>query len=61
MSEQILNAGTTITFTQKDYDALKAAYSQAVAKKQEEFLFYQHTMLTTYAKYLIEYLSSQFK
>lgn len=61
MSEQILNSGTTINFTQKDFDALKVAYSQAVVKETEQFMFYGHIMVTSYAKYLIEYLSSTFK
>ena len=61
MSEQILNSGTTINFTQKEFDALKVAYSQAVVTKKEDFIFYENTIVTAYAKYLIEYLSSTFK
>jgi hypothetical protein len=36
--------------------SLKVAYQKAVEENREEFTYKGHTLLTGYAKYLIEYL-----
>lgn len=51
----------TITFTKADLSNLKRAYGNAVTTKKETFKFQRQELLTAYAKYLIEYLDSQFK
>jgi hypothetical protein len=51
---------TTIQFDRKKYTALKRAFAEAKAKGQDQFMFDGHTLLTSYAKYLIEYLGTQF-
>ena len=62
MSEEIiLNKGTTISIDQKDFNSLKLEFSTALNAHKTEFIFKGHTILTAYAKYLIEYLSSTFK
>lgn len=45
-----------MNFTRKTYQELIRAYNQAVQEKKKEFQFHQETILTDYAKYLIEYL-----
>lgn len=51
----------TITFTRKKLKALTRRYNEAVEKKEEQFVFEGSELLTAYAKYLIQYLESQFK
>lgn len=48
-------------FTQKDLDALKVEYDKAIKENKDQFVFDKHVLLVSYAKYLIEYLESQFK
>jgi hypothetical protein len=50
-----------INFNIFDLNRLKAKYKEAVEKKQEMFLFDQEEILTSYAKYLIEYLEIALK
>jgi hypothetical protein len=51
----------TINFTRAKLEELERAYSAAVAKGQETFLFEGHELFVPYAKYLIEYLNHNFK
>lgn len=44
-------------FDRPKYERLKARYAQAVAAHEEVFTFEGHDYLTSYAKYLIEYLT----
>lgn len=50
----------TIYFTRTTLKALKNAYHNALIQGKEEFQFEGHTLLVSYAKYLIEYLDSEF-
>jgi hypothetical protein len=43
---------------QKSYDALMKAYNHAVAENQETFTFEGESLVTSYAKYLLEYLKN---
>lgn len=45
----------------KDLTGLKKAYREAVNLKQDVFMFKGHEILTSYAKYLIEFLESSKK
>lgn len=49
-----------ITFNRKELVSLKRAYSAALNKQQDVFLFQGKKLLTCYAKYLIDYLDSKF-
>jgi hypothetical protein len=40
----------------EDLDGLKIAYEKAKDQHREEFTYKGHVLLTSYAKYLIEYL-----
>lgn len=44
--------------TKNDYKQLKKLYNLAVKENKEFFLFKDKEILTAYAKYLIEYLST---
>lgn len=44
------------TFDKNKYQELKHAYKSALADNKESFIFYSETLLTSYAKYLLEYL-----
>ncbi len=46
----------SVTITHKDLKPLKAAYQKAVKEKKDFFLYKGQEVVTTYAKYLIEYL-----
>ena len=46
----------SVTITHKDLKPLKAAYQKAVKEKKDFFLYNGQEVVTTYAKYLIEYL-----
>ena len=43
---------------EKTFGDLRRCYGDAVKKKKEIFEFQKHALLTSYAKYLIEYLES---
>ena len=49
-----------ITFTPEKFAALRRAYQHAVETERESFEFEGHELLTSYAKYLLEYLSTRF-
>jgi hypothetical protein len=48
-------------FTYELYLQLKKEYGIAVKEQKQTFMFEGHLLLTDYAKYLIEYLDSQYK
>jgi hypothetical protein len=50
----------TISFTPEKLKELKAEYKKAVDAGQETFMFEDSELLVSYAKYMIEYLNSQF-
>ena len=45
-------------FTKKDVAALRKRYDQAVENDEEIFTFKGEELLTSYAKYLVEFLES---
>ena len=49
-----------MNFTYELFLKLKKEYSIAVKQQRQTFEFEGHTLLTDYAKYLIEYLDSQY-
>jgi len=49
-----------IEFTREKALALKKRYQQAVAKGEEQFAFEGHDLLTTYARYLVQYVAGRF-
>jgi hypothetical protein len=44
------------TFDKIKYQELQDCYDIAVKENKEQFTFYSETLLTSYAKYLLEYL-----
>ena len=46
----------TTTFDKSKYQELQDAYNKAKQQNKEQFNFYGEVLLTTYAKYLLEYL-----
>jgi hypothetical protein len=50
-----------MTFTLDTYQRLKKEYNNARQNNLELFVFDNHELVTDYAKYLIEYLSSNFE
>lgn len=42
-------------FTEKKYKELQKRYKEAVADKEETFMFGDHELVTAYAKYMLEY------
>jgi hypothetical protein len=51
----------TINFTRAKTEELRTKYSEAVKNGLEMFLFEGHQLVTSYAKYLLEYLDTNFK
>jgi hypothetical protein len=50
------------TFINKEaYEKLKKDYAYAVAEGFDSFIFMDREMLTSYAKYLVEYLTAYFE
>lgn len=47
-----------VTVTTKDLKPLKKLYEQAVKDKKDFFVYKGQEVITTYAKYLIEYLET---
>ncbi len=47
--------------TKEEFKHLKLKYKDAVEKEKTNFMFKDNEILVSYAKYLIEYLESQFK
>lgn len=50
-----------ITFDEPKLKRLKESYQQAIKDKKDSFIFEGHELLTSYAKYMIEYLEDKFK
>jgi hypothetical protein len=50
-----------ITFTPALFKKLKSAYNKAVKENKDSFVFEGDEWLTSYAKYVIEYLTPKFK
>lgn len=44
------------TFDKSKYQELQDSYDKAVKEGKEQFNFYGEVLLTSYAKYLLEYL-----
>ena len=51
----------TISFDQQKLKEFKRLYNKAVKEGKDSFIFIGDEYLTTYAKYVIEYLTNQFK
>ncbi len=51
----------TITFTPELFQKLRTSYLSAVQNGVEVFKFEGHDLLTSYAKYLIQYLTPKFQ
>jgi hypothetical protein len=47
-----------IEITKKNYLALRKAYRKAVSEKQEQFVFQKQTLLTDFAKYVLQYMET---
>lgn len=47
-------------WTKEDYLDLKRQYESAVSEGQEQFVFQGVELLTTFAKYLLEFLDKEF-
>lgn len=46
----------------KEYlEGLKAAYQQAIEEKQQSFYYQEKEFLVSYAKYLLEYMESDYE
>ena len=50
-----------LEFSRKRFERFKVAYEKAVADKLEQFTFDGHAFVTGFAKYVIEYLTQNFK
>lgn len=50
-----------LEFTPDLYEKLKKEYNKALEEEQESFEFEGREVLTNYAKYMVEYLNTQFK
>lgn len=50
-----------VYFTKEKFDRFLIAYKRAVDQKKDSFLFDGQEYLTSYAKYVIEYLKSKYK
>lgn len=48
-------------WTKEAYLELKRQYENAVSEDQEQFTFQGVELLTTFAKYLLEFLDKEFK
>ena len=48
-------------FNQSKFEEFEAAYNKAVQENKTEFSFENNTILVTYAKYLIDYLSNTYE
>ena len=51
----------TISFNQESFKNFKSEYNSAVENKLEMFVFEGNEFLTSYAKYVVEYLKSKFE
>ena len=48
-------------FTPELFNELKEHYNIAVEEQREQFVFHHAILLTSYAKYLIEYLKDKYE
>jgi hypothetical protein len=55
------NDTITTTFDKQKYQELKDKYNKATKEGKEQFNFYGEVLLTSYAKYLLEYLKPLLK
>lgn len=51
----------TIKFDRPKTERLRKAYTAAAQTGQDQFDFEGHTLVTAYAKYLLEHLDNQFR
>lgn len=56
-----MSTGEKVHIDKKGYDTLKALYAKATADKTDSFVFQGATIVTSYAKYLLEYLKPKFE
>ncbi len=49
-----------LTLTEKSLESLKCKYDKAIKAKLEQFKFQGGFLVTSYAKYLIEYAENEF-
>jgi hypothetical protein len=47
-----------MVFDLEKYNSLKLSYEKAVSENKEQFTFESQILLTSYAKYLLEYLEN---
>ena len=47
-----------MVFDLEKYNSLKVSYEKAVSENKEQFTFENKILLTSYAKYLLEYLEN---
>jgi hypothetical protein len=47
-----------MVFDLEKYNSLKVSYEKAVSENKEQFTFENQILLTSYAKYLLEYLEN---
>jgi hypothetical protein len=52
-------AKNMVEFDRKKRDRLRKRYKEAVEKKEDQFEFEGNKYVTSYAKYLLEYLDSK--
>lgn len=50
-----------VEFNKEQYKALEKRYIEALKNKEEQFVFEGNEYLTSYAKYLLQYLETMFK
>ena len=48
-------------FTPELYEELKEHYNIAVEEERDQFVFHTSILLTSYAKYLLEFLTSRYE
>jgi hypothetical protein len=51
----------TVSFTPESFKKFKLKYKSAVENNQEMFVFEGNDFLTSYAKYVIEYIKTKFE
>lgn len=47
-----------IEFNRQKYEQLKQLYNSAVSESKDQIVFEGHVLLTSYVKYLLEYLET---
>ena len=48
-----------MVFDLEKYNSLKVSYEKAVSENKEQFTFERQILLTSYAKYLLQYLENK--